>query len=124
MKKLIVILLLSSYFFSTTELGQLLKVPVLVLHFGDHKENDNMSFFEFMNHHYGGHEQDADWDTDMKLPFMKHSDLLQLTVITPKSIFPPHQRKISIYKNQFSFYRDKFIHSSFLESIWQPPKSC
>lgn len=84
-----------------------------------------MNFSEYMSHHYGGHDKDADWDTDMKLPFMQASDLLQLTVVTPKNTFTLHHREISISStNQFSYYKDKFIPSSSLGSIWQPPKSC
>lgn len=125
MKKIIVILLLSSYFFSTTELSQLLKVPVLISHFVEHQENDNMSLWEYISHHYGGHEKDADWDTDMRLPFMQHSDLLQLTVVTPKNTFTLHPKNNHISsKNKFSCDNDEFIPSSYLNAIWQPPKFC
>lgn len=124
-KKIFVILMLCSYFFSTTELSQLLKFPVLISHFVEHNENDNMGFWEYMSHHYGGHDRDADWDTDMKLPFMQHSDLLQLTVVTPKDIFTLQSKKIFISsKNKYSFYKDKFFPCSSLGAIWQPPKFC
>lgn len=125
MKKILVILTLCCYFFSTTEFSQLLKIPVLITHFVEHKDNDNMGFWEYMSHHYGGHEKDADWDIDMKLPFMQQSDLLQLTVVTPKNIIAVPPKKIYIStKNKFSFYRDKFIPLSSLNAIWQPPKFC
>lgn len=84
-----------------------------------------MSLWEYISHHYGGHEKDADWDTDMKLPFMQHTDLLQLTVLTPKNTFTLHPKKNHVsYNTKFSCYKDKFILSSFLNSIWQPPKFC
>lgn len=106
-------------------MSQLLKIPVLISHFVEHKENDNMSFWEYMSHHYGGHEKDADWDTDMKLPFMQHSDLLQLLVIAPKNQFTLLEPKTFVSANiQISFYKDKFLPSSSLGSIWQPPKFC
>lgn len=117
--------MLCAYVFSTTELGQLLKVPVLISHFVEHKDNDNMGVWEYMSHHYGGHEKDADWDMDMKLPFMQHSDLLQLTVVTPQNNFSIAPKKIPItIKNKFSFYRDQFIPSSSLRAVWQPPQFC
>lgn len=124
MKKLIAILLVSSYFFSTTELVQLLKVPVLISHFVEHNENDNMGLWEYMNHHYSGHEKDADWDTNMKLPFMKHLDLLQLAVVTPKNMISLHPKKIfATTKKRSSLYKDKFIPIPSLGTIWQPPRT-
>lgn len=125
MKKLTVIVLLSSYFLSTTELNQLLRVPVLISHFVEHNEMGSMSFWEYLTHHYGGHDKDGDWDTDSKLPFMQHSDLLQVTVVTPKNIYFLHSKKHYFSsKNYFSFYKDKFIYSISLGGIWQPPKFC
>ena len=85
-------------------------MPVLISHFVEHKENDNMNFWEYLGNHYGGHEKDADWDTDMKLPFMQHSDLLHLVVITPKNTFILQCKNHFLpSKNWFSFYKDKFI---------------
>ena len=79
MKKFLILFIIATYFFSTTELVQLLKIPVLINHFVEHAEEDNsITFMDYMVHHYGGHEKDADWETDMKLPFMQHSDLLNI----------------------------------------------
>lgn len=114
---------MSSFLFSTTELFQLLKVPVLVSHFIDHNKKSNMNFLDFMSHHYRGHKKDADRETDMKLPFMRHSDLLQVMVITPKNIFVFHSKKVVIRsKDLFSFYKEKFVPSLVLPKIWQPPR--
>jgi hypothetical protein len=124
-KKFLVLFLLSTYFFSTTELRQLLKIPVLISHYLDHKEEDDMTFVSYIVHHYGGHEKDADWETDMKLPFMQHSDLLNILVIANNNHFTLNNKiplwsvsKITVY------YQDNNIPNSYLSSIWQPPKSC
>lgn len=117
--------MLCSYFFSTTELNQLLKIPVLISHFVEHNVHDDMGLWEYLSHHYGGHEKDADWDTDMKLPFMQHSDLLHFTLVTPKNTFTLHPKRVYLsYKREFSCYQEQYIPSAYLASIWQPPRFC
>lgn len=121
---MLAIFFLSSYLFSTTELGQLLKITVLVSHFVEHTTADDMTFWEYLVHHYGGHERDADWDTDMKLPFMQHSDVLNIVVVPPKPVAVPKSTLSRSSAQQFVLYQDQFIPSSYLDAIWQPPKSC
>ena len=125
MKRMLGILLLSAYLFTTTQFNQLLKLPVLIGHFFEHQEQDqNMSFVEYIVHHYGGHEKDADYETDMKLPFMTASETLSLTFFAPnptvfyslKLVFPETKPQNSCYSLQ--------LKSSYLSSIWQPPKFC
>ncbi len=125
-KKLLVIFLLAAYFFSTTELGQLLKIPVLISHFIEHKEHDKgMTFWGYLVHHYGGHEKDADWETDMKLPFMRHADVLTILIVPPDSpdYLSGHITDFSISR-QVVCYQDGAVPSSHLQAIWQPPKFC
>jgi hypothetical protein len=119
-----VILLLLAYCFSTTQLGQLLKLPLLVSHVTEHKHNDaNMTVWDYLVHHYGGHEQDDDWETDMKLPFMQQDEVLNILVTPPNE--PVFQLTTTLRPTSDKlvvFYKDKYIPSSYLESIWQPPR--
>jgi hypothetical protein len=59
------------FFFSTTGLGQLFKLPVLVMHYMEHRERDNsIGMIEFLSMHYWGQDiNDNDDDRDMQLPF-------------------------------------------------------
>ncbi|KAA9346134.1 hypothetical protein [Adhaeribacter soli] len=125
MKKVLGIIFLSVYLLSTTQFCQLLKLPVLVGHFFEHKEEDrNMSFVDFMVHHYGGHEKDADYETDMMLPFMTEIETLTLAFFAPT---PPvfSIQKITFQEaSQANSCYNLQLKATYLSSIWQPPKSC
>lgn len=104
----------------------MLKLPVLVSHYIEHKEhNSNMTVYGYLVHHYEGHEKDEDWDTDMKLPFMQHSDLLQVLVAPPlPPVKLPKGPWVTIYNPNICFFREQFVPSSPAGSIWQPPQHC
>ena len=70
LKKIISILFLSVYLFSFTEFHQLLKIPVLVEHFHEHRQEDKtISFWAFIKMHYVGKIViDKDFDRDQQLP--------------------------------------------------------
>ena len=127
MKKTISILLLAIYLFSATQLSELLKLPLLVEHYMEHKqENKDLSFIGFLEIHYAqGSPKDADYDKDMKLPFktIANSSFTSIYLFTPT---PDKQNLIICLKNNKEHFSDySFTFSSaFLSSIWQPPKSC
>jgi hypothetical protein len=113
--------------FSTTELYQLLKIPLLIQHFIEHREeNKNITLTQFLYIHYGtGDVKDSDYDKDMKLPFKTHDNCV--TAIS--NVYLP-SAKVSIQKPiQFlpkkSFIKkDHSLLTSHLSNIWQPPKFC
>jgi hypothetical protein len=106
-------------------MGQLLKVPILITHFLEHKQLDQMSFGEYLVHHYGGHEKDADWETDMTLPFMKHGETLNILLLEPSPIVSL-LKKALLFNNKglLNVHQKEDFVSSYLSSIWQPPKFC
>lgn len=128
MKKLISIFFLSIYLFSTTEASQLLKLPIVFQHFAEHsKEDKTISFLQFLACHYlHGSPKDKDYERDMQLPFKTSNDCV--SSISPA--FVPSMPEISVNKpvelpeKKNSFPKSQFSLSSFLSSIWQPPKSC
>src|SRR5690606_38030001 len=86
MKKMFAIFFLSIYLISTTEFSQLLKFPILIEHFIEHKEkNPKLSVVDFLvlhyNNHLENHPRDDDYDQDQKLPFMAQTDILTLCFI-------------------------------------------
>lgn len=113
--------------FSTTQLRELCKLPLLIQHYIEHKaQNHNITFFGFLDMHYAhGDVKDADYDKDMKLPFKTIS--LNTTAIA------------FCYNSNFSFSctkqifakltKQKFpistvhLSSSYLDAIWQPPRT-
>lgn len=128
MKKAIAILFLATYLFSTTELSQLLKLPAFVSHFIEHKEeNKDLTLWQFLCIHYAhGDVRDADYEKDMKLPFKTHDNCSTLiNVSIPPAFLVINNRKLYALEKKNSFIiSNETANSSYLSSIWQPPKSC
>jgi hypothetical protein len=127
LKKFTAILLLTTFLFSTTELHQLLKLPVVFEHFAEHrKENKSISFLQFLDMHYmHGSPRDKDYSEDMKLPF-KTTDNCTATispVLVPQLFQPLVPPLVFSTKTKLHAFDQSFNHSTYLSSIWQPPKS-
>jgi hypothetical protein len=121
-------LLILFYLLATTELNQLLKLPLLVGHYLEHQTNtENLSIYQFLYIHYAnGNVKDADYEKDMKLPFKANNNfLLQTNVISPPSIFivTPNKNLSKIIQKKFFYTNDRLITSAYLSNIWQPPKT-
>ncbi len=122
MKKLISILLLSLYLVSTTELYQLLKMPLLIEHYIQHKSlNSEMSLTAFLKTHYDHPVKDSDHDQDQKLPFVSHASLLSVafTLILDFHFTKKVHNPIEIKK---TFYKSILYNKEIINSIWEPPK--
>lgn len=125
MKNGIIILFISVYIFSSTELNQLLKLPILYEHFQEHhQENNSLSMFDFILMHYSSNDHNkSDQDEDMKLPFKSPDGCFSASIIA----FIPQpiefvKKVVFIEKEPINNYSYKEFSSSYLSSIWQPPK--
>jgi hypothetical protein len=121
-------LFLAIYLLSSTQLKELLKLPLLVEHFMEHKElNAQMSFIDFLCVHYAeGNVKDADYEKDMRLPFKSAENSLSsyLSFYLPALNFK-QDLIVHFTEQKQSFPCYNFTYSSaFLSSIWQPPRSC
>ncbi|RFM33319.1 hypothetical protein DXN04_20050 [Chitinophaga silvisoli] len=69
----------------TISFDQLLKLPVLVMHYIEHRAQDgNLSVMQFLSMHYWGHDNnDNDQDRDDQLPFKKVNSTTVHQVFTP-----------------------------------------
>jgi len=128
MRKISTIFFLSIYLLSTSEAHQLLKLPVVFMHFQEHRQEDKyLSLLQFLNMHYmHGSPKDKDYDRDMQLPFKTTSCCLS-TITT--AYFPLHVQYTILAPILNScktpgFAKPPFIPSSYLSKIWQPPKYC
>jgi hypothetical protein len=125
-KALISRLLLVIYLFSATEFSQLLKLPVLVVHFQEHQQkNPSISFFEFLHHHYFvNHADDGDTERDNQLPFQSHDTCssFQAPIYLFLTFIPLTPKVVILPKEKMSFYSDSHLLSAHLDSIWQPPQ--
>jgi hypothetical protein len=128
LKKFLSIFLLSIYLISITELSQLIKLPLLIEHFSEHKQKDgHMSLWKFLHIHYSQNKlNDVDYEKDMKLPFKSHdgciNSIVSESVIT--SYYFLYAKPVFSHSNSYSSYTEQFLTSAYLTSIWQPPKSC
>ncbi|TAH39919.1 MAG: hypothetical protein EYC69_12495 [Bacteroidetes bacterium] len=123
MKKALALLLFSAYLISTTEIGQLLKLPLLIEHFFKHKEqSESHSIYDFFSMHYGEHAG-SDKEHE-KLPFKSHDGCINsiLLVSVSNTFSAPSISSFSFEIKTFNFYDDLFLTSSFQANIWQPPK--
>ncbi|MBK5279986.1 MAG: hypothetical protein JJE09_14095 [Bacteroidia bacterium] len=120
-KRLVAIGLLFSFLVSFTEFSEVLRLPLLIEHFTEHKSKvDDLSFWQFLVMHY---ETDvAHDDQDMSLPFKdcNHS-------LTAQTVSLPSQ-KITLTE---LLEKTSIIHTSFYllhepkllaGDIFQPPK--
>lgn len=131
MNKMLAISFLTIYLVSTTELSQLLKFPVLVEHYFEHKEiNPDLSVIDFLELHYKGnhlenHPHNDDYEQDKKLPFMTHTNLLACSFVVSQSVnFEMKTKLPTRQKEKIIATDDFFLNNHFLSSIWQPPKFC
>jgi len=122
-------LLLTGYLVSTTELCQLLKLPVLVEHYFEHKEKSpGMSVVDFLTFHYKGdhlenHPHDDDYEQDQKLPFMMPNNLLQVVCVSSQPVtLESDDRGRTNDVRKTPLRNDRFADDTFLSAIWQPPK--
>jgi hypothetical protein len=122
------LLLLSAYLISITEFYQMLKLPLLLEHFYEHKNlNEGTTLWSFMIMHYTNNDvKYADHDKDMRLPFKSNEgsvNIFSLSFIqnfTTVKLINPFEREI----NSYLIYNDHLINFTFFSNIWQPPKSC
>lgn len=113
---------------ANTELGQVLKFPVLIHHYLEHVAlNQNESFSHFLNTHYQkeiNHPDDQHGD-HQRLPFKTtdgHS--VHVPVIIPHTDFGfPMLSELEFIDNKV--YSTEEHHSqAHLTNIWQPPRFC
>ncbi|RAR70193.1 hypothetical protein [Flavobacterium aciduliphilum] len=128
MKKSVVLCLLFVYLFSTTELHQFLKLPALVEHFSEHQQKDaSVTLWKFLYMHYAySNDHDNDLEKDSKLPFKTHDNCNNNHHVT---VLPEEKNYLQnvcfIPKStELHTYYTSYFSSSYLESIWQPPKFC
>jgi hypothetical protein len=128
MKKHIALILLSFYLFSATPLHELLKFPMLVQHFMEHKaQNNQLSFFSFLEMHYAsGSSHDVSKGHDMKLPFKSchcshHTVILHCTLAFLPNLCSTEPVFTTKTKQRIARYQFVFSAGSQC-AIWQPPK--
>lgn len=126
MKKCVAIFLLSLYLLSTTEAHQLLKLPLLVQHYFQHKaENNNLTLLSFLEMHYAETVvYDDDYAQDMQLPFKTHAENF-CVIAVPLLPTPKFEMQIVFHKiieQTIPLTNDPGYSFLSTQDIFQPPK--
>lgn len=122
--------MLTVYLLSATGVRELLKLPLLMVHFKKYKEEDKnkeTGFTSFLLQHYLQEEgDDADSKEDNQLPF-KSAEIPTLAAFTctPPPSLPDFCPRPQFFINTvFGIYHDLYSPAVFAGRIWQPPRYC
>lgn len=123
MKKGRIYILFLLFILHNTALNQLLKLPVLVTHFLEHREaKRDLSITEFLCMHYSG-EKDHD-STDHKLPYK------QVDVHNLQHSFVPLARAITIKQQEcrscsinYPVLKDNYLPDPARDALFRPPRA-
>ncbi|MBL7767208.1 MAG: hypothetical protein JNJ58_14005 [Chitinophagaceae bacterium] len=125
MKKYFSIGILIIYCFSMVQIGQWMKIPFLIEHFYHHQsKHQGGSFSSFLYHHYVVEdENDQDEEEDRKLPFKSiATDFFKMTACPWTEAFMYRYVVIEDFGDRLNTFYEEFIISTFLASVWHPPK--
>ena len=124
LKRAIAAIFLSIYMLSFSELPQLLKIPVFIAHFQEHKQIDQQTtVWGFIKEHYQGKfVLDEDYKRDNQLPFRTANFVLNTTVIFAPPVGIELPETVGIYKKEFKLFDDSNNPISSLHDIFQPPR--
>jgi len=113
------------FLISNTEFYELLKAPLLVMHYLEHKaETPGLTPAQFLALHYSQQSHtDSDSFDDNKLPFKTHDHILATHI---KLFISYYTIKVPLFsyalQHSKHMYRAQFISQNLLCNIWQPPK--
>ncbi len=124
MKKRAAYIFLAIYLIGATELHQLLKMPLLLEHYKEHKlDNGNLSLISFIYQHYVGDDGNANDDQkDQNLPFKSAHFQMQNTVVF--SVFKYELPKIMVPQKQAGWpvMQSYSLSTISLDALFRPPK--
>lgn len=109
--------------FSQTELHQILKLPVLVQHYFEHKGEKDITLADFIVlHYFSGNLVDDDYARDIQLAF-KTSDCIQgiTSIVNPEQIVLSNEVLLISIKS-FSKVQNDWIPSNYMVDIFRPPQ--
>jgi len=121
----VVLLLLLPLFVFNTSFCEVVKTPQLVLHFLQHHElNAEISFIDFLEMHYFGHDlNDNDDEEDMKLPFKKIDGHHAISIGVPEEKFILLKAAcLNIFTKKAFDYTNSYSNPAF-GSLFRPPIS-
>ena len=125
MKKKAAYIFLAIYLLGATELSQLLKMPLLLQHYIEHKGlNQSLSLAKFIYMHYVTDDGDkTDESRDQNLPFKSARFHLQNTVTFSTLKFDLPKIIIQAAPSVWPVFSSSSVSNIALGSLFRPPKS-
>ncbi len=123
MKKVIVSFLILIFLCANTSIGQLLKIPNLIEHFNEHKNDTDytaFSFIDFVKLHYAKNSKHHHEDHH-ELPFKTIENSINILFVFSELNFQVQSVNCKIKFERNYFYQNTFA-SKLITSIWLPPK--
>ena len=114
------------YLLSSTELHEIVRLPLLLEHFVEHKQkNGDVSFVVFIAlHYFAGDSKDGDYQRHQQLPFKEgHCEEVYASIVIPVESFDGSSPSIPYSLVKMEIYASLFNSSSFQFTIWQPPRA-
>ena len=108
---------------ANTSIGQLLKIPNLIEHYIEHKNELNtasISFIDFLESHYSKNAENNP-EEHQDLPFKTFEIASTVFVLVNNTNFQLQLVKAVISTKQKFFYHQSF-KSHLITTIWLPPK--
>lgn len=122
MNKLIAYFLISVFMCANTSIGQLLKVPNLIEHYNEHKNElttNSISFIDYIISHYSKNAESNHDHEDLPFKTLDNSSSALFAFSTITYQIQVVKPLISIKKK---FFYNKSFKSNLIASIWLPPK--
>ncbi|GIV56799.1 MAG: hypothetical protein KatS3mg040_1567 [Candidatus Kapaibacterium sp.] len=122
MRKISAAFLLVLFVGTATELPQLAKLPLLVVHYLDHASREKLSIAAFFAEHYLHDDiYDADRAQDLQLPFKVELPGVFLLLAEPHSLDMITLNDLPPQHLQYSPYLPATPRSGIPPAIWHPP---
>lgn len=122
MRRVLAIFFLILFTVSSTEAGQLLRIPLLITHLNEHLQKErNASVYDFLVEHYlSDHDNDGDSDKDRQLPFKSiNASAWNSTFIRTQ------EQEVTTYVpgqlNSFLAFDSDALPSNYHPDIFHPP---
>lgn len=110
-------------FACTNEVGQLLKLPLLISHYAVHYREERQSVYDFFHEHYIHHHgsTNRDKEEDDQLPFKTTSiQLLSFSYVLP-ALEMIEEPPAPVCAEKL-ICLSTFIHTDYLKDIFHPPQ--
>jgi hypothetical protein len=109
------------YLTSFTEVHEVLRLPILLEHYAEHKlKVADLSFVEFLIMHYKTDVAHDEHDNQLPFKVPGHSFTVQAMALPIQKIVVFESTPLATINHTFSYTEGSF--SSHLEAIFQPPK--